>query len=196
MTKVNISDIIKKSVDCYDGFFKMKCHTIQYQQFDGSMSKIHQREVFVRDPTVAVLLYDENQNSVLLTEQFRVGPLENQANPWVFELPAGIVEQGEDKIVAMQREILEETGYDCKIESLIGEFYLSPGGSNEVTTIYFAQVALDKSGVHGVESENEDIKTHIVTLDKAGEMIQQGKLSVTTGLALMWLQARALSSNK
>jgi len=184
-TKKNFS--IKQSEMCHDGFFKLKRHTIQYDKFDGTISKPHRREVLVRDPTVATLLYDEERDSILLTEQFRVGPLENGDNPWMFEIPAGIVEKGEDKRKAIEREILEETGYSCEAGELIGEFYLSPGGSNEVTTLFFSRLELTSSGMHGAMGENEDIKTHILPVSKACELMQQGNLSVITGLALMWL---------
>jgi len=178
---------IKQTEMCHDGFFKLKKHTIQYEKFEGSTSKPHRREVLVREPTVAVLLYDEKQDSILLTEQFRVGPMENGVNPWIFEIPAGIVEQGEDKRKAIEREILEETGYKCEAGELIGEFYLSPGGTNEVTTLYFSQLDLISSGIHGAKSENEDIKTHILSVAQACKLMQRGNLSVITGLALMWL---------
>ena len=181
--------VIQESELCYDGFFKLKRHTIQYDKFDGSKSRVHQREVLVREPTVAVLMFDKTQNSLLLTEQFRIGPLENGVNPWIYELPAGIVEKGEDKKIAVEREVLEETGYSCDAKELIGEFYLSPGGTNETTALFFAEVDLQSSGLHGAMGENEDIKTHIVSVDKSFDLMQQGNLSVITGLALMWLKA-------
>jgi len=180
--------VIQTSKLCHDGFFKLKRHKIQYDKFDGSKSRVHKREVLVREPTVAVLMFDKAQNRILLTEQFRVGPLENGVNPWIYELPAGIVEGGEDKKFAVEREVLEETGYYCKADEMIGEFYLSPGGTNETTALFFAEVDLNKSGLHGAMGENEDIKTHIVLVDDAIKLMQQGNLSVITGLALMWLK--------
>lgn len=183
------NQLIHDSELCHDGFFKLKRHTIQYCKFDGSKSRIHKREVLVREPTVAVLMFDKASNSVLLTEQFRIGPLENAVNPWIYELPAGIVEDGEDKKIAVEREVLEETGYSCNAEELIGNFYLSPGGTNETTALFYSEVDLKDSGLHGAMGENEDIKTHIVAVDEAVKLMQQGKLSVITGLALMWLKA-------
>lgn len=178
---------IKQTEICHDGFFKLKRHTIQYDKFDGTLCKPHRREVLVREPTVAVLLYDEKQDNILLTEQFRVGPLENGDIPWMFEVPAGIVEKGEDKRIAIEREILEETGYSCKVAELIGEFYLSPGGSNEVTTLYFSKLDLTSTGIHGATGENEDIRTHVLSVNDAYNLMQKGNLSVITGLALLWL---------
>ncbi|MBT7408798.1 MAG: NUDIX domain-containing protein [Methylococcales bacterium] len=173
---------------CYNGFFQLKQHTIQHNKFDGSQSKPHQREVLIRKPTVAMLMFDPKHNTVLLTEQFRIGPLENDSNPWLFELPAGIVEKNEDKHHAIEREVLEETGYICTAEQMIGEFYLSPGGSNETTTLFFSRLTLLDSGIHGEQTENEDIKTHIMSIDHACQLMQQGRLSVITALALMWLK--------
>jgi ADP-ribose pyrophosphatase len=184
--------IIQHSEVCHDGFFKLKRHTIQYDKFDGSKSRVHKREVLVREPTVAILIYDQTEKTVLLTEQFRIGPLENDATPWVYELPAGIVEDGEDKKVAVEREVLEETGYRCNANELIGEFYLSPGGSNETTALFFAEQTLSASGLHGAMGENEDIRTHIVSIDTAVELMQKGNLSLITGLAIMWLKANKL----
>jgi ADP-ribose pyrophosphatase len=185
----NFKDMILATEICHDVFFKLKRHTIQYPKFDGSQSRVHKREVLVREPTVAALIYDKAQDAVLLTEQFRVGPLENQSHPWIYELPAGIVESGEDKITAIEREVVEETGYACSISQLIGEFYLSPGGTNEVTSLFFAAMSLSQSGLHGAMGENEDIRTHVVSLESSADLMRQGKLSAITGLALMWLQA-------
>ncbi|WP_444997372.1 NUDIX domain-containing protein [Aliikangiella sp. IMCC44359] len=187
------NNIIKETTLCHDGFFQLKNHTIQYDKFDGTQSQVHQREVLVRRPTVALLIFDPRKKRVLLTEQFRVGPLENKDDPWLYELPAGIVEVGEEPRLAIEREAFEETGYQCNAKIMIGEFYLSPGGSSEKTTLFYAETNLTKSGIHGESDENEDIKTHILSVSSAITLMQQGKLSVTTSLALMWLKANQLS---
>lgn len=194
MSKNDNSQYILESHNCHDGFFKLKRHTIQYPKFDGSLSKIHKREIFVREPTVGAIVFDPNEQLVLFTEQFRVGPLENEESPWIFELPAGIVESGEDKSVAIQREIFEETGYECQVKELIGEFYLSPGGSSEMTSVFYCEAKLDTTGVFGATGENEDIKTHIVSLEEALESIENKKLSASAAIGLLWLSQRILKS--
>ncbi len=186
-TNHNTDQFIVRTKICHDGFFQLKRHSVQYDRFDGSKSQIHSLEVLVREPTVAILLYDKVQHSILLTEQFRVGP-ENGVNPWVYGLPAGIVDQGEDKQQAAVRETLEETGYCCTDIEQIGEFYLSPGGSNETTTLFFANAQLKASGFHGEIDENEDIKTHILPFEEVYQMLKRSNLSVITGLAITWLK--------
>ena len=189
MVNKSSSEYIQATEICYDGFFKMLKHQVQYPKFDGSLSKLHNRELLVREATVAIILHDAKLNAILLTEQFRVGPLHNGRHPWLYEVPAGIVEEGEDKTEAIKREVIEETGYQCDSLETVGDFYLSPGGSNEVTTLFYSPINLDKSGFHGALGENEDIKTHIVPVEKALQLFTTGQLSAITGLAIMWLQA-------
>lgn len=184
----DVKDIIQDTQKCYQGFFTLKRHTIQYQKFDGSNSRIHKREVLCQSPAVAILLHDPKTNSVLLTEQVRIGAVENRKNPRVLEIPAGLIETGESIIDAAKREVLEETGYQSGQFEKIAEFYTSPGGTDEINSVLYTQCKLNVQGIHGALSENEDIKTHIYKLDDAVKLIGELKVSATTAFALMWLK--------
>lgn len=186
-------DIILESELCHDGFFKLKRHTIQYEKFDGSLSRVHKREILCQSPAVAILLFDPERENILLTEQVRIGAVENNNAPRVLEIPAGLIEPGESVNTAAEREILEETGYQCNSFEVIGEFYTSPGGTDEINTVLYSTCNLDSKGVHGASGENEDIKTHILPLNEAEELIKQTKVSATTAFALMWLKSKLMS---
>ena len=56
----------------------------------------------------------------------------------LIEIPAGLVENGENPKSAARRELQEEIGYDCNNLELLCSFYPSPGFCNEVTYIYLA----------------------------------------------------------
>lgn len=182
------NDIIQNTQNCYQGFFTLKKHRIQYQKFDGSNSRVHEREVLCQSPAVAILIHDPKVNSVLLTEQVRIGAVENNNNPRVLEIPAGLIEPGESIIDAAKREMLEETGYQSNQFQKIAEFYTSPGGTDEINSVLYTQCELNTLGIHGALSENEDIQTHIYQLDDAINLIGELKISATTAFALMWLK--------
>lgn len=109
----------------------------------------------------AVILAIDEENHVILVEQFRV-PLGRRC----IELPAGLVGDGDDTDeaadVAGARELEEETGYAAaRIENL-GEFYSSPGMVTESFTLLRAH-GLTKVGPGG-GTPGEDITVHRVPL--------------------------------
>ena len=180
---------IRNSEVVYDGFFKMLSYTLRHSLFEGGMSNFFKREVMARPNAVAVLLFDPTNQCVILTKQFRVGALESE-NPWLEELVAGIIEEGEEPEDVARRETLEETGLtlESKLE-LISEYYGSPGGSTEKTSVYAAIIdSSDVEGVHGLPSENEDILVVKKPVQTLLEEVKSAKVSnASLMIAGLWL---------
>ena len=108
----------------------------------------------------AVILAIDENNHVLLVEQFRV-PLGRAC----IELPAGLIgdhDEGEDDIVAAARELEEETGYRAGRMEVLGEFWSSPGMVSESFTMLRAH-DLTRVGPGG-GLDGEDITVHRVPL--------------------------------
>lgn len=175
---------------CYKGFFKIQQLNLKHSLYAGGESNLFSRELFVRRPAVVVLLYDPQRDEVVLIEQFRVGALNNQANPWLWELVAGLVDTGETVADVAKREALEEAG--CEILDLIPvyEYLASPGGSDEVITIMCGRINSEKvGGVFGLAHENEDIRAQVVAMSVAVSAIKTGKINnAATIMAIQWLQ--------
>jgi ADP-ribose pyrophosphatase len=198
MTKTEIK--VKFSQDDYkivakerlhDGFFKVDRFDIQHQLFAGGSTETFSRELFERGEASAVLLYDMNKDVVVLTEQFRIGAaFDQQGSPWLLEVVAGMVEEGEVAEEVARREAQEEAG--CIIEKLIpiSSYWSSPGGTSEKVHLYCA--LLDSSGmggVHGLDHEQEDILVRLIPFPQAYAGIARGEINnAATIIALQWLK--------
>ena len=108
----------------------------------------------------------------------------------LLELPAGVLEEGEDPLVSAEREIREEIGMGAEELRELGGFYLAPGYTDEYMTIFLA------TGLHPSPLEpDEDEFLNLVTMSVeeayqkalAGE-IQDGKTLAALLLAmpLIW----------
>ena len=175
----------------YDGFFKVDKAVFQHEKFDGTMSEPVTRLNFNRGDAVAVLLYDEEKDSVVLVRQFRYPAYVNDGPGWLLEIVAGVIEEGCDAVSTARRELIEEAGYNADNLELIGRFYLSPGGCSERIYLYLGtSLSRDGSG-GGLDSEHEDIQVVEMPLAEAMKMIGTGEIcDAKTVIALQWLQLK------
>ncbi|PLY13280.1 MAG: ADP-ribose diphosphatase [Desulfuromonas sp.] len=172
------------------GFLKIFRIKLTHRLFAGGEPEPFVRELMERGNAVAVVLYDERHDKVVMVEQFRVGALEDPESPWLLEFPAGVVKEGEsDEDVAM-RECEEEVGRAPKSLHPITKCYLTPGGSSEKIAIFYGPIdseGLDDT-IKGLDCENEDIRVRTLDLDEALEMTRDGRIrNASTALGLYWL---------
>ncbi len=168
---------VHENIRNYDGHFKVNQLTIQHELFSGGMSNKLIREQVSRQNAVAVLPYDPFRDEVVLIEQFRVGAVGNDENPWLVEIVAGLVEEGEDNEDVAMREALEEA--NCKLEKLhyVTSFYPTPGGFSELSHVYIGKTDTSNlGGIGGLDDEGEDIRVHVVSSAKAIDMLSEGKI--------------------
>ena len=179
----------------YDGFFALNRFVLRHQCFDGSMSEPLVRERLDRARAAAVLLHDSERDSVILVEQFRIGALGHPHGAWLQECPAGMIEPGERPEEVASRECFEEVGCSPESLELIGEYFVSPGGSSERITLYYARINSQglQGALTGKDDEGEDIRVHVVRWELLEHALEQGTISnATTLIALQWLQLKKL----
>lgn len=174
----------------YQGHFQLEQWKVQFRLFNGSWSLPKLREVFERGEAVGVLLFDTNNDQLVLIEQFRVGIAKKEKNPWLIEIVAGVINKGESLEQVARRETQEETGLEIINLIPICQYWVSPGGSSERMYLFCGQVDAELAkGIHGVAEEGEDIRLHVLDLKAAYNLLNQGKFNNgSTIIALQWLQ--------
>lgn len=172
----------------YQGFFKMVKYAFKHKLFEGGWSGVVEREIFERGHAIAVLPYDPVLDEFVMIEQIRIGALPTSTSPWLIEVVAGIIDEGETPEDVCCREAKEEAGLDIQKLHKALSYLSSPGGTTERLHIYIGLVdASNAKGVHGLEYESEDILVHRVPTSVAFDWINQGKIdNAATLIALQW----------
>jgi ADP-ribose pyrophosphatase len=181
----------------FDGYFSVERLQLQHRAFAGGWSAPVTREVFERGNAVGVLPYDVENDALLLIEQFRAGCLRDPGGPWMLELVAGIVEEGESDDEVLRREALEEAGCELGQVEPIASYYPSAGACSEHVRLFCGRVLADAAGeVRGLPEEGEDILVHridrseVLQLLAAGEVSNGHTLVALQWFALHWEQLR------
>lgn len=169
---------VSRVEEAYRGFVSIDVMHLRHQSFKGELLSEINREVRGRQDAVGVLLVDKDNGLIALVEQFRVGCYAaGDENPWILEVVAGLVEQGESFAEVAVRESLEEADVHVRELELIDEFYPSPGGSAQKFVVYIGYADLSQAGgVHGLEEEGEDIKVHVMPTQAAFDLLKQRKI--------------------
>ncbi len=174
----------------FEKYFRLEEYQVSHELFGGGDSQVFTREIFDRGSVVAVLPYDPLRDRVVLIEQFRAGAIDDPKGPWLIESVAGIIEDGESEQQVAIRESREESG--CEIERLetISHYYVSPGGTSELCSLYCGLVDSDGiGGIHGLPHEHEDIRVLVTDAEEAFAWVREGRIrSSATIIALQWLE--------
>jgi len=143
------------------------------------------RDVIHHSGSVVVLPvdYTGREPQVLLERQYR-----HAAQSYLWELPAGRIDEGETELAAAKRELIEETGYRAKHWKRILNFYASPGFLGETMSIYLA------TGLRQGEAEPEEderIVTRVFPLSALVDNVLRGKIRDGKTIAgVLWLETQ------
>jgi ADP-ribose pyrophosphatase len=148
--------------------------------------KPSERDVIRHNGSVVILAIDSSKSKknpwIVIERQYR-----HAANQYLWELPAGKLDAGEDPLAGAQRELAEETGYRAKKWRPLVEYYASPGFLGESMKVFVAE-GLIAGNAH--PEEDEEIEFRLVKLSDVLKMIDKGAIKDGKTLTSVLLYAR------
>ncbi len=127
------------------------------------------RMVVLESPDSANVVAVTKDRKVVLVNQFRFGTRQN-----TLELPGGLLEQGEDQLEAIKRELREETGYTGGQWSYLGTIESNPVFMDSYLHHYLA-VGVEKTTIAD-QDEEEYIKTIEVSIEELRDLVVSSKI--------------------
>lgn len=179
------ANIIKSEI-LSDNWYTLKKITFDYLHKNGSV-KTQSREAYDRGNGATILVYNKQQQTVVLTRQFRLPTFINgNETGMLIEACAGLLDKdnAEDCI---RRETEEETGYKVNEVHKIFEAYMSPVSVTEILYFFVAEYSKEmKESEGGGVDEGEDIEVLEYNFDQALKMVVKGEIK--DGKTIMLLQ--------
>jgi ADP-ribose pyrophosphatase len=159
---------------------------VQHDKLIEPGGRENERDVIRHNGSVVILAIDSSKSKrdpwIVLERQYR-----HAANQYLWELPAGKLEPGEEPLAGAQRELAEETGYRAKKWRPLVEYYASPGFLGESMKVFLAE-GLAPGETH--LEEDEDIELRLVKLSELLKMIEKGAILDGKTLTGVLLYAR------
>jgi GDP-mannose pyrophosphatase NudK len=189
----NSVKILKKEI-LSDNWYILNKITYEYQKKDGTI-ETQNREAYDRGNGAAILLYNKEHKTVILTQQFRLPTYINgNSSGMLIEACAGLLDKDNPED-CIRRETEEETGYKIKDVKKIFEAYMSPGSVTEMLYFFIAEydnsMKVNEGG--GVAHEQENIEVLEITYQKAIDMMNTGEIKdAKTIMLLQYLQLNKL----
>ena len=128
-----------------------------------------------------VMLFGIHGGKLVLERQLRY-PIDD----YVYELPAGLIEEGESLIDAAKREAFEETGLTFEpvdTDAFSRPFYMSPGMTDEACATVFGYFSGEPTSIH--EEDDEDIQVVLADREECRRILAEEKVSITCAYQLM-----------
>jgi len=172
ITKINPL-VETKFLSLYDIEYKNKQNIDRNWTVASRKNKAKLEEIYLQnkedkiDAVVIAALHKE-ENKLVVIKQFRV-PINN----YIYELPAGLVDNSEDIKTTVARELKEETGLeliDINNINSIDKVYLSPGMTDESVAFVYCTCS-GKISKEYLEAD-EDIEAILVSQEEATELLK------------------------
>lgn len=148
---------------------KEKKWIVASRKSEAQLEGILKKEIPVRSDAVVLVPYHEATQKLVLIKQYRV-----PVNDYVYELPAGLLEAGEESLTCAERELKEETGLTLKkvidSQTRFGA-YASAGMTDESLDIIYCTCEGETSSAF--QEEDEDIETILLGVDEVRALLSR-----------------------
>ena len=133
----------------------------------------------VTHPGACAVLPIDNEGNLIFVRQYRhaVGKI-------LLEIPAGIIDDGENPLTCAKRELREETGYNGKSIKPMIDILTTPGFTNEKLYLYIA-----KDLFHDplIAEDSDEIDVIKYSLNESLQMVMSGKIAdAKTVIAILY----------
>lgn len=154
-------------------------------------NKLSHRDIIRHNGSVVILaVVDSSKRDplIVMERQYR-----HAAGQYLWEVPAGKMDEGEERLTAAKRELKEETGYRAKKWTKLVRYFASPGFLGEWMQVFLAE---DLTAGEAEPEEDELLEVVLVPLSEVLRMIDAGKILDGKTLVSVQLYARLRAKKK
>lgn len=132
--------------------------------------------------SVVIIATNETGDKILINKEFRLA-----VGGWVYNFPAGLIDEGETPYESAKRELMEETGLELyEIDDFMGPSYGAVGFSNEINVCVVGKA---KGEFKASTSSVEEIEPGWYTKEEVKTLLKKEKFAARTQ-AYCYLWAR------
>jgi len=148
---------------------KHQYFTARKDSYETAAGKIVEPYFVVELPTSVTAVAITEDNEVILIKQYR-----HPLNESIVEIPGGFIDEAEQPQQAIERELMEETGYSFSSFHYLGITAANPGLLNNFTHMFLA-IGGKKTGEQSLDA-NEEIEIILKPLEEVKLMLQHNEI--------------------
>jgi ADP-ribose pyrophosphatase len=190
-----VRHVVRSSELVFGGYFKIERAEVRWTQVSGAMGDYRARYAIRRGDSAGIvpLLGDggvrrggrrggrqgsRDEGRIVLVRQFRYPAVRGACDGYLWEIPAGMLDEGETPAETARRELREEIGVEAETLDPLVSFYLSPGALDEMLHLFLARLPsgalLGSAG--GNEEEHEDLEVRAFDIAELRAMMERGEI--------------------
>ena len=140
----------------------------------------------VKHPGASLAVPITNDGQIVILRQYRFAIASR-----ILEFPAGTLEEGEEPLSSMKRELGEETGYSANQWDSLGEMIPCPGYSDEIIHMFLAR-DLKKLQDQPIGDEDEDLEVLLMSPNEINEALLSNDEALDGKSIAAWFRAKKI----